>query len=160
MCSSFTEIARLIQKSLDEKKKAEIKCDFKYDSKCYKAFVYVTQNVTFNDAQSICKSMNNGKPANIYDLAHYKWLLPHLRLLIPAEWIAIWTGMEYKNNQLLLSNGGPITIATEVWYPDYPISAVSRTNVPVLVDMDPEYASQGMVNYPPSSSFHGVICEI
>ncbi|XP_077968732.1 uncharacterized protein LOC120345114 [Styela clava] len=104
--------------------------------------------------------MNNGKPANIYDLAHYKWLLPHLRLLIPAEWISIWTGMEYKNNQLLLSSGGPITIATEVWYPNYPITAASRTNVVVLVNMDPEYAFQGMFNVPPYDSFHGVICEI
>ncbi|XP_077968730.1 uncharacterized protein LOC120345142 [Styela clava] len=104
--------------------------------------------------------MNNGKPANIYDLAHYKWLLPHIRLLIPAEWISIWTGMEYKNNQLLLSSGGPTTIATEVWYPGYPKSDASWTNVGVDVNKDPESASQGMFNEKPSGPRYGVICEI
>nr|XP_039264640.1 uncharacterized protein LOC120340447 [Styela clava] len=82
------------------------KCEVTYKKKCYRAVVYDVRNVTFHDAKAICKSMN-GKPANIYDLKHYQLLLPYLRSLIPAgqTWIYIWTGMEYKNNQLLLSNG-------------------------------------------------------
>nr|XP_039255388.1 uncharacterized protein LOC120332252 [Styela clava] len=157
-----SEIARLIQKSLDGKRKAEGKCDFKYDSKCFQAVVYDAGNVTFNDAESICKSMNIGKPANIYDLAHYQMLLTYLRPLIPATriWIHIWTGMEYMNNQLLLSSGRNIKLATEVWYPYYyPYPDASYTNIVFYVD-NPEVEYQGMFNYLPLYSIHGVICEI
>nr|XP_039255399.1 uncharacterized protein LOC120332262 [Styela clava] len=155
-----SDIVRLIKKSRDEKKKADIKCDVKYDSKCFRIVVYGTRNVTFNDSESICKSMNIGKPANIYNLTHYQILLSHLRPLIPAGWtlIGIWTGMEYKNNQLLLSSGGSITLATEVWHSGYPHTYASYTNVAVGVDKDPTY--QGIFNGIPSLSVHGVICEI
>nr|XP_039258294.1 uncharacterized protein LOC120334847 [Styela clava] len=104
----------------------------------------------------------NGKPANIYDLKHYQLLLPYLRSLMPAgqKWIGIWTGIEYKNNQLLLSGGKPITIATEVWYPSFPVSDASWNNVGVYVNKDPEDAIQGMFNIAPSYNRNGVICEI
>nr|XP_039264642.1 uncharacterized protein LOC120340449 [Styela clava] len=106
----------------------------------------------------------NGKPANIYDLRHYQLLLPYLRSLIPGgqTYIDIWTGMEYKNNQLSLSDGRPITIATEVWAPNFPKFDASRTNVAVRVEKDPGNADtyQGMFNYPPFYSYNGVICEI
>ncbi|XP_077968504.1 uncharacterized protein LOC120345143 [Styela clava] len=156
-----SDIVRLIKKSLDEKKKAEIKCDVTYETKCFRAVVYGTNNVTFNDGISICKSMN-GKPANIYDLAHYQSLRTYLRSLISASstHIAIWTGMEYKTNQLLLASGGPTSIATEVWYPGYPQSKASWTNVGVDVNKDPEFSSQGMFNEKPFSSRQGIICEI
>ncbi|XP_077968779.1 uncharacterized protein LOC144422806 [Styela clava] len=157
-----SDIVRLIKKSLDEKKKAEIKCDVIYKSKCFRIVVYGRNNVTFNDGKSICKSMNNGKPANIYDIADYKSLRTHLRSMIPAgrSWVEIWTGMQYKNNQLLLSSGEPITIATEVWYSGYPTPDASLTNVVVDVNKDPESATQGMYNEQPSWTRHGVICEI
>nr|XP_039255390.1 uncharacterized protein LOC120332253 [Styela clava] len=155
-----SDIVRLIKKSRDEKKKTEIKCDFKYNSKCFRIVTYDVQNVTFNDSESICKSMNIGKPANIYNLTHYQMLLTHLRPRIPAgwSWIDIWTGMQYKNNQLLLSSGGSITLATEVWYPYYPNLDESWTNVGVAVDKDQTY--QGIFNRIPSWPIHGVICEI
>nr|XP_039265734.1 uncharacterized protein LOC120341307 isoform X2 [Styela clava] len=154
-----SEIANLMKESLT--KKQQHKCDVTYKKKCYRAVVYVLANVTLNNAESTCESMN-GKPANIYDLKHYQLLLPYLRSVIPAgrTYIEIWTGMEYKNNQLLLSNGIPITIATEVWYPNFPISDTFRTNVGVRIRKYLESANQGMFNDPPSSSFHGVICEI
>ncbi|XP_077976447.1 uncharacterized protein LOC144411751 isoform X2 [Styela clava] len=156
-----SDIVRLIKKSRDEKIKAETKCDVTYKKKCYRAVVYEVQNVTVNDIEAICKS-KNGKPANIYDLKHYQLLLPYLRSLMPAgqTWIEICTGMEYKNNHLLLSDVRPITIATEVWYPNYPRSTASLTNVGVRIAEDPESAYQGMFDHPPSLSFQGVICEI
>nr|XP_039253900.1 uncharacterized protein LOC120330966 [Styela clava] len=156
-----SDIVRLIKKSRDEKIKAENKCEVTYKKKCYRAVVYDVRNVTFHDAKAICKSMN-GKPANIYDLKHYQLLLPHLRSVIPAgrTWMWFWTGMKYKNNQLLLFGGKPITIATEVLHPYYPRSYASLTNVAVGINKDPEDARQGMLNYLPSLSIHGVICEI
>ncbi|XP_077971957.1 uncharacterized protein LOC144427129 [Styela clava] len=156
-----SDILKLIQKSLDEKNNAGNECGVIYKSKCFRAVVYNEWNVTFNVAESICKSMNNGKPANIYDLAHYQKLLPYLRSLIPlGGFINPWTGMEYKDNQLFLSNGIPITIATEVWRPDYRISDASRTNVAVYVRRDLDDNDQGIFNYSPSTVFLGVICEI
>nr|XP_039255400.1 uncharacterized protein LOC120332263 [Styela clava] len=158
-----SEIARLIKKSLDEKKKAGSKCDFKYDSKCFRLVVYDAWNVTFNDAESICKLMYNGKPANIYDLTHYLILLSHMRPLIPTgqTYTYIWTGMEYKNNQLLLSSGRNITLATEVWYPGLLHPDASSTNVAVIVYKYSENTlDRGLYNGPPSSATNGVICEI
>nr|XP_039258175.1 uncharacterized protein LOC120334743 [Styela clava] len=154
-----SEIANLIKESLA--KKQQHKCDVTYKEKCFQAVVYDVWNITFNNAEPTCESMN-GKPANIYDLKHYQLLLPYLRSLMPAcrTYIYIWTGMEYKNNQLLLSNGRPITIATEVWVPNYPVSEASWTNVGVRVNKDPGYAYQGMINDPPSYTNNGVICEI
>ncbi|XP_077968534.1 uncharacterized protein LOC120343893 [Styela clava] len=157
-----SEIARLIKKSLEEKKKAEIKCDFNYKTKCFRIVVYDTRNVTFNDGKSICKSINNGNPANIYDIVHYKSLRTYLRSMMTAGWsyIQIWTGMEYKDNQLLLSSGEPITLATEVWYTGYPKPDVSWAKVGVDVNKDSEFAPQGMFNEQPLQPRHGVICEM
>ncbi|XP_077974393.1 uncharacterized protein LOC144430357 [Styela clava] len=161
-----SEIARLIKKSLDEKKKTESddedKCGFKYDSKCYRAVVYATYNVTLDVAEPTCKSMKIGKPANIYDLAHYKLLIPYLRSLIPSgrTWSYIWTGMEYKKNQLLQSNGVPITIASEVWQHGDPHTDASDIYVGVRVVKDPESKYQGMFNRTPDLRTHGVVCEI
>ncbi|XP_039259340.2 uncharacterized protein LOC120335786 isoform X1 [Styela clava] len=156
-----SEIARLIQKSLDEKKRAELKCDVTYKLKCYRAVVYDAKNVTFNDAEPICKSMN-GNLANVYDGAHLQLWRTYLHPLIPAgqTWINIWTGMEYKDNQLLLSNGEPITNATEVWDPHYPDSDTSRTNVAVIVVKNEASEYQGLGNIDPGWVRHGVICEI
>nr|XP_039255172.1 uncharacterized protein LOC120332036 [Styela clava] len=158
-----SEIARLIKKSLDEKRKAEIKRGVTYNSKLFRAVVYDdAYKVDVNDAPSICKSLNYGKPANIYDLAHYQLLLPYLRLLIADGWtkINLWTGMGYKNNQLLLSSGRPITIATEVWRPGNWRSHSAWTIVLVDVQEDSENKDQGIYNTIPLASCYGVICEI
>ncbi|XP_077976410.1 uncharacterized protein LOC144432160 [Styela clava] len=161
-----SDIVRLIKKSHDDKKKAECdakdKCGVRYHSKCYRAVVFTKNNITFNDARKICKSMKIGNPANIYDLAHDKLLLSYLRSLIPSgqTWIAAWTGMKYKYNQLLLFNGNSITIATEVWFPGDPKSGSSNTNIILGVNEDPKNKDQGTSNVPSSWPFHGVICEI
>nr|XP_039267667.1 uncharacterized protein LOC120342769 [Styela clava] len=157
-----SEIARLIQKSLEEKKKAEIKCDVTYNSKCFRAVMYGTSNVTFNDAQSICKSTNNGKPANMYDPTNYQLLVSYLHTLLPAGWgfINIWTGMKYshQSNLLSLSSGVSFPIEKEVWIFGYPSSDALQTNIVVRVMND--LGNSGLLNGAPSWTIHGVICEI
>ncbi|XP_077970123.1 uncharacterized protein LOC144424572 [Styela clava] len=152
-----SEIARLIKKSLDEKEKASRGCGVIYNSKCFRAVMYKTQNITFNDARSICKSMNNRIPANIHDFEHYQMLLTYLRSMIPAGRISIfiWTGMQYKNNQLL----GGEALPNEVWIDSYPKSATSWTNVALSINKD-ENADQGIFNVPSHYLRFGVICEI
>ncbi|XP_077969343.1 uncharacterized protein LOC120344921 [Styela clava] len=155
-----SDIARLIKKSLDEKK--QNKCGVVYNSKCYRAVVYKTDNVTFNVTEPICKSFNYGKPANIHDLMHYLLLRTYLLSVIPdgMSGIDVWTGMEYKNNQLLLPNGGAVTLPPEVWHPGYPKSDASHTNVVIAVNKDPDYEFQGVFNGGPFWEEFGVICEI
>ncbi|XP_077968224.1 uncharacterized protein LOC120326844 isoform X3 [Styela clava] len=134
-----SDIVRLIKKSHDEK--AKNKCDVTYNSRCYRVLLYDTKNVTFNDAESICKSTNNGNPANIYDFDVYKLLFTH-------------------NNQLLLSSGGAVTLPTEVWYPHHPKNISSHTNVSVHVQKDPGAKNQGILNVAPTQEKRGVFCEI
>nr|XP_039264565.1 uncharacterized protein LOC120340387 [Styela clava] len=154
-----SEIAALIKRSFAIKQN---KCDVIYDSKCFQIVAYETGNVTFTDVEPTCKSKNIGKLANIHDLAHYKLLVSYIRSLIPAgrSDIYIWTGMEYKNNKLLLNDGRPYTIATNVWYPGHPSSAAPRTSVAIYLRKDPGYAYQGMFSEHPSWTKHGVICEM
>nr|XP_039249131.1 uncharacterized protein LOC120326844 isoform X1 [Styela clava] len=152
-----SDIVRLIKKSHDEK--AKNKCDVLYNSRCYRVLLYDTKNVTFNDAKLICESMNDGKPANMYDFAVYKLLLTHVRSVISGG-TSIWTGMEYKNNQLLLSSGGAVTLPTEVWLPHYPKSTASRRNVAVYVKKNSDEKDQGILNVAPIQEKRGVFCEI
>nr|XP_039270490.1 uncharacterized protein LOC120345143 [Styela clava] len=76
--------------------------------------------------------------------------------------VTSWTNraVDIVTNQLLLASGGPTSIATEVWYPGYPQSQASWTNVGVDVNKDPEFSRQGMYHDKPSSSRQGIICEI
>ncbi|XP_077975508.1 uncharacterized protein LOC120332235 [Styela clava] len=156
-----SEIARLIKKNLDVKKKPKNKCDVTYDLKCYRIFVTDTKNITVRDAEAICKSKNSGKPANIYDEAHFQKLHAFQRTQIIAPWkkTSVWTGMKYKNGRLQFSNGGTSSLPSSVWFPGNPSRKSSFTNVGVSVNKDPA-ADQGMFNNPPYYSLYGVMCEM
>nr|XP_039270402.1 uncharacterized protein LOC120345079 [Styela clava] len=157
-----SEIARLIKKSLDEKKQIQTECGVVYNSKCYRAIAYKIDNVTLKDAKLICKSLNYGKPANIYDLTHYNLLHTYLLSVVPAGLLGtdVFTGMQYKNNQLLLTNGEAVTLPPEVWYPDNPKSHVTHTSVGIVVNKDPDNKLQGVFTGTPSWPEFGVVCEI
>ncbi|XP_077972259.1 uncharacterized protein LOC120340095 [Styela clava] len=132
-------------------------CGVVYNSKCFRAIVYNTKNVTFSVAKSLCEN----KLANIYDITHYNLLRDYLRSMIPDEWSWIWvrTGMTYKNGQLYSTTGQAISLPTEVWFPDYPNPYSLLTTVVVGVDRDPENKRQGIFNYLPSWGYNGAICE-
>nr|XP_039270220.1 uncharacterized protein LOC120344943 [Styela clava] len=155
-----SDIVKLIKKS--EKKLIQRNCGVEYKSKCYVAVTYATKNITFSDAESICKSMDNSKPSNIYDLTHYQLLLIYLRSMIPTGEVttAVWTGVEYKNVSLSLPFEGP----TEMWYPGFPhsnrVGNPTLTNVGIHVDKVADESNQGIFNEPPSFLRFGVICEI
>nr|XP_039249132.1 uncharacterized protein LOC120326844 isoform X2 [Styela clava] len=158
-CVSKIVKGKLVQVGDCEKNDGSDKCDVLYNSRCYRVLLYDTKNVTFNDAKLICESMNDGKPANMYDFAVYKLLLTHVRSVISGG-TSIWTGMEYKNNQLLLSSGGAVTLPTEVWLPHYPKSTASRRNVAVYVKKNSDEKDQGILNVAPIQEKRGVFCEI
>ncbi|XP_039249132.2 uncharacterized protein LOC120326844 isoform X2 [Styela clava] len=160
-CVSKIVKGKLVQVGDCEKNDGSDKCDVTYNSRCYRVLLYDTKNVTFNDAESICKSTNNGNPANIYDFDVYKLLFTHVRSVISDRTrTSLWTGMEYKNNQLLLSSGGAVTLPTEVWYPHHPKNISSHTNVSVHVQKDPGAKNQGILNVAPTQEKRGVFCEI
>ncbi|XP_077972827.1 uncharacterized protein LOC144428047 [Styela clava] len=128
------------------------KCGVVYNSKCFRAIVYDVKNVTFNLAKSLCKN----KLANIYDVTHFNLVRDYLRSMIPdgESLIFVCTGMSYKNSHLYSTTGQAMSLPTEVWRSDYPISQESWTTVAVRVHRKPEYKYQGIYNYAPTS-----ICE-
>ncbi|XP_077969131.1 uncharacterized protein LOC144422949 [Styela clava] len=157
-----SEILSLIRKSVDKKTPVQNKCDVTYKSKCYRIVRYSKNNVTFNNAESICKSRNNGKLANIYDLTQYQLLLPYLRPKAATgwAWYSVWTGMKYKNNQLLEASNQPSSLPKEVWHPNYPLSDGNNANVAVAVYKDSKGLIEGMHNLTPVTPIHGAICEL
>ncbi|XP_077971507.1 uncharacterized protein LOC144425759 [Styela clava] len=153
-----SEIARLIQKSLDEKKKTQLKCGVTYNSKCYIAVVYDERNVTIKDAEAICTSMNIGKPANIYSLTHQKLLLSYIQpMMSKNEYRKVWTGMEFKNSLILLSSGETSTLPPKAWFPGHPSRQSEYVGVHV---QNPDAIHQGLIDETLEDVLHGVICEI
>nr|XP_039259247.1 uncharacterized protein LOC120335720 [Styela clava] len=109
--------------------------------------------------------MNNGKLANIYDKTHYQLLQTCLHSVVPAGlidgYIDVWTGLEYQNDQRVLTDGKTVTMPPEIWLPpSYPLSDASRANVGFQVHQDPDHAIQGIYNVPDWFGYNGVICEI
>ncbi|XP_039267891.2 uncharacterized protein LOC120342908 [Styela clava] len=133
------------------------KCGVVYNSKCFRAIVYDVKNVTFSVAKSLCKN----KLANIYDVTHFNLVRDYLRSMIPdgESLIYVCTGMSYKNSQLYSTTGQAMSLPTEVWRSDYPISQESWTTVAVRVHQKPEYKYQGIYNYAPTYGYFGAICE-
>ncbi|XP_077972215.1 uncharacterized protein LOC120339511 [Styela clava] len=129
-------------------------CGVVYKSKCFRAIVYDTWNVTLSAAESICEN----KLANIYDVTHYNMLRDYLLPMIPDRlpWIGVRTGITYENSGLYATTGEAVNLPTEVWYPS---SAESFTTVVVYVTRNTENNSQEIFNIPPSYAYPGAICE-
>nr|XP_039256452.1 uncharacterized protein LOC120333154 [Styela clava] len=137
-----------------------VECGFVYNLKCFRVVTYDAQNVTFSMAESLCKN----KLANIYDVTHHNMVRDYLRSMITdgRAYIEIRTGMTYNhsNGQLYSATGQAMSLPSEVWYHNYPLSYSSHTSVVVRVDRDPEISYQAIIfNYPPSSKYDGAICE-
>nr|XP_039252426.1 sushi, von Willebrand factor type A, EGF and pentraxin domain-containing protein 1-like [Styela clava] len=132
------------------------KCGVVYNSRCFRAIVYDTWNVSLSVAESICEK----KLANIYDVTHYNRVVDYLRPMIPDGWdyINVRTGMTYKGGQLYSTTGQAMSLPTEVWHNGRPYSDASYTTVVVDVNRNPD--DRGIFNVPPSSIYHGAICEI
>ncbi|XP_039250613.2 uncharacterized protein LOC120328244 [Styela clava] len=132
-------------------------CGVVYNSKCFRAIVYVMKNVTSSDAESLCEN----KLANIEDVTHYNLLRDYLRPMIPDGETFLWvhTGMTYKNGQLYSTTGQAMSLPTEVWFPVTPYVDASFTTVVVRVSRNPESIYQGIFNERPSIEVNGVICE-
>nr|XP_039264282.1 uncharacterized protein LOC120340095 [Styela clava] len=131
-------------------------CGVVNNSKCFRAIVYSTWNVTSSVAESLCEN----KLANIYDVTHYNLLRDYLRSMIPDGMSRIWvrTGMTYENGQLYSTTDQAMSLPTEVWYPDYPKIYASSTTVVVFVTRDQEDKYQGIYNASPNA-YYGAICE-
>ncbi|XP_039271101.2 uncharacterized protein LOC120345638 [Styela clava] len=132
------------------------KCGFTYNSKCFRAIVYKTWNVTFSDAQSLC----GNNLANIYNAEHYRRMQDYLRSMIPdgLTFIAIYTGMTYKNEgQLLTTSGEGVDLSEELWHPAFPYPSAS--NLRVGIDVNRLRTNQGIINREPTYKLNGAICE-
>ncbi|XP_077967679.1 uncharacterized protein LOC120326632 isoform X1 [Styela clava] len=126
-----------------------------YNSKRFRAIL--SGGVTLSVAESLCEN----KLANIYDVTHYNLLQDYLRTMIPDDrsLIGLRIGMTYENGQLYSTTGQAISLPTEVWYPNFPHSDASRTDVVVRVSENPEENNQGISNVTPSNVQYAAICE-
>ncbi|XP_077974021.1 uncharacterized protein LOC120346968 isoform X2 [Styela clava] len=134
-------------------------CGFVYNSKCFRAIVYLDNNVTLGVAESLCKN----KLANIYDITHYNLLRDYLRPMIPERlpWISVRTGMTYnhKNGQLYSTTGQATYLPNKVWFPNFPSLDASETRIVFAVNVNPEFKYQGICTATPFTLYHGAICE-
>ncbi|XP_077974803.1 zona pellucida sperm-binding protein 3 receptor-like [Styela clava] len=131
-------------------------CGVVYNSRCIRAIVYDTWNVSLSVAESICEK----KLANIYDVTHYNRVVDYLRPMIPdgSDYIVVRTGMTYVGGQLYSTTGQAMSLPTEVWYNGRQHFDASYTTVVVHVNRNPD--DQWIYNYSPSQLYPGVICEI
>ncbi|XP_039249891.2 uncharacterized protein LOC120327624 isoform X2 [Styela clava] len=136
-------------------------CDVKYNDKCFRVIVYPTQNISFSDAEDICNGVG-WELANVYDEAHYQELISYMRPKIYSEknYFSVWTGLMYKDPQLLLTNGTAIThLLDAVWYPGHPKSRTGYTKLGIDVHENPGHTRQGLFNTVATNPYHGALCE-
>nr|XP_039255003.1 uncharacterized protein LOC120331899 [Styela clava] len=151
----------MIKESLEKKQQPARICDVTYNSKCFRVIVSSAQNVSFPDAESICKNRNYKNVANIYDFTHYRMMDGRIRSMLGEDsWRGVWTGLRYQNGQLVLTSGKNISFPKEIWYPGYPSSEGKRTNIAFPVRKNPNDEDHGIYNLAPYMEYHGVICEI
>ncbi|XP_077972446.1 uncharacterized protein LOC144427313 isoform X2 [Styela clava] len=132
-------------------------CGFTYKTKCFRAIVYDTRNVTLSAAESLC----GNKLANIYDVTHLNLLKDYLRPMIP-DWlssIGVHTGMSYKNRTLYSVNGQVMTLSNETWEAGLPLPPYElKTAVAVRVFQNQSYHG-GIRNGYTNWLRYGAICE-
>ncbi|XP_077971797.1 uncharacterized protein LOC120346062 [Styela clava] len=131
-------------------------CPVQYLGHCFWSVVHSSKDINVDEAKRIC-GVNNGLPANVYNEQHLNDLMADIRRKISADTF-IWTGMQVdiSTNAVLMRDG---TRASYVkwWTGGFPNAGES--GLYIHVQTDPSSSRQGMGNDPPTSKFHGVICE-
>ncbi|XP_077971693.1 uncharacterized protein LOC144425838 [Styela clava] len=100
--------------------------------------------------------------ANIYSADHYDMIVNYIRQTILPFWnmeyIYLWTGMEYKNNQVYLDSGETISLPAEIWYPSFPQDTALSSHIVIRIVSDSDSIRQGLMNYEASQPWYGALC--
>nr|XP_039258426.1 uncharacterized protein LOC120334972 isoform X2 [Styela clava] len=134
-----------------------------HNSTCYVVIYNNRTSYYLSGAESACKAQG-WVIADIFDASHYDIIVNYIRkrILISHFFpsIFLWTGMTYKENQVVLTMGENITLPDRIWFPDYPYkNDASRSLIRIWVDVDPKSKTQGLQNWLIAYSY-GVLCRV
>ncbi|XP_077970032.1 uncharacterized protein LOC144424525 [Styela clava] len=131
-------------------------CEVFYKNTCYRMILRET-TMTFDQATQACRDirMNTGY---IQDETHYQKIAELVRSKSALSQTGYWTGLLYKNSQLVTLSGNPSPFTK--WYPGKPNSDEQYKNVYIWVMKDTGSVYQGMDNYIPTFKQAGVLCQI
>ncbi|XP_077970054.1 uncharacterized protein LOC144424542 [Styela clava] len=123
---------------------------------CYRMILRGTK-MNFDQATQACRDigMNIGY---IQDGTHYQKIAELVRSKSTSSTTTYWTGLLYKNSQLVTLSGNPSPFTK--WYPNKPNSGEQYKNVFIYVKKDTGSVYHGMINYMPTATQHGVLCQI
>nr|XP_039268800.1 pulmonary surfactant-associated protein A1-like [Styela clava] len=140
--------------------KAESCTGFIYTEYCYWVEIHSISNTTYAEAKTICLR-NSGKPADIVDSQHYQLVNNHIRLNIPSfvSYVNAWLSMTINPSSGTVRFSDGNSASNVKYYPKYPKSTASYTQMAIGVRKDPSDSRQGMFNYTPASNFMGVVCQ-
>ncbi|XP_077971455.1 uncharacterized protein LOC120334972 [Styela clava] len=134
-----------------------------YNQTCYEAIIRDRSVYYPSGAKSACKA-KGWEIADIYDASHYDIIVNYIleEILVPPFFtkIYLWTGMTYKENQVVLSTGRNITLPDRVWCSDCPHkNDASFFHIRIWVDYSPVIAFGGLQNWR-DVRIRGVLCRI
>lgn len=153
-----TELTQSLQNNLNRLNEV-VSCmqtgGYASDNNC---FTVIKTSANYQKAFQICADIGE-KLADIHSREEEDALEYFVRQNQSKSILQFWLGMTYQHStkSLLLSNGASI-IDDFKWHPGYPHTQTSKTKMLLQVLTDPTAEHQGIWNYFPSHTGHGVIC--
>ncbi|XP_077968852.1 uncharacterized protein LOC144422844 [Styela clava] len=140
--------------------KAESCTGFIYTEYCYWVEIHSKSDTNYAEAKTICLQ-NSGKPADIVDSQHYQLVNNHIRLNMPSSvsYVNAWLSMTINPSSGAVRFSSGNSARNVNYFPSYPKSTASRTQMAIGVQKDPSHSSQGMFNSPPNGNLMGVVCQ-
>ncbi|XP_077970036.1 uncharacterized protein LOC144424528 [Styela clava] len=151
-----TETEEKMNENMNDLQQRMGNCEVFYKNTCYRMILRETQ-MNFDRATQACRDigMNIGY---IQDETHYQKIAELVRSKSTSSVTGYWTGLLYKNSQLVTLSGNPSPFPK--WYPSKPNSDEQYKNVYIWVQKDTGSVYHGMDNYIPTATQPGVLCQI
>ncbi|XP_077972872.1 uncharacterized protein LOC120338505 isoform X1 [Styela clava] len=140
--------------------KAESCTGFVYTEYCYWVEIHLSSDINYAEAKKICLR-NSGKPADIVNSQHYQLVNNEIRLNMPSalSYVHAWLSMTINPLSGAVRFSGGKSARTVNYYPEYPKSTASYTQMAIGVRKDTSDSAQGMFNYTPINGLMGVVCQ-
>ncbi|XP_039262456.2 uncharacterized protein LOC120338505 isoform X2 [Styela clava] len=141
-------------------KRLESCTGFVYTEYCYWVEIHLSSDINYAEAKKICLR-NSGKPADIVNSQHYQLVNNEIRLNMPSalSYVHAWLSMTINPLSGAVRFSGGKSARTVNYYPEYPKSTASYTQMAIGVRKDTSDSAQGMFNYTPINGLMGVVCQ-
>ncbi|XP_077970040.1 uncharacterized protein LOC144424532 [Styela clava] len=151
-----TETEEKMNKTINDLQQRMVNCEVIHKNTCYRMILRETQ-MNFDQATQACRDirMNIGY---IEDETHYQKIAELVRSKSTVFRTGYWTGLLYKNSQLVTLSGNPSPFTK--WYPSTPNSSGQKKNVFINVRKDTGNVNHGMYNNYQTVTQPGVLCQI